>query len=274
MSDEEFLPILLRNISELRSRFVRFISVFGIFFLIFLVFRIRYYTFLGHRIPFLTVDITNNIGSQFLADLEYHILPRGTSLLILKPADGVTADFFIILFLALVVTMPYLIYQILQYIEPALKKNEKELVHTILFPASALFIIGAFFGVYFVAPDLFRIFNYFDIGLGAIESVGLMSFVSFLVLYIVLFGISFEVPVFMYGLTRTGLVGADYWRSHWRYAVVAALVIGMIFSPGVTGFTMIVIAIPMILLYFAGIYFAERWEKKSATESKRVSEAL
>ena len=48
----------------------------------------------------------------------------------------------------------------------------------------------------------------------------------------------------------------------------------MIFSPGVTGFTMIIIAIPMIALYFVGVYFSERWVKKSEEASKRVSEAL
>ncbi len=274
MSDDDFLPIILRNVSELRVRFISFLKVYGFFFILFIIFRVGDYNIFGHDIPLLKFDVTNNIGAQFLHILELHVLPSGTKLLILKPADGVATDFLIILFLDLIITMPYLLYQVLQYIEPALKKHERELVHSILFPASALFFTGAFFGIYFVAPELFRIFNDFDIGLGAIESVGLMSFESFLILYILLFGFSFEVPVFMYGLTRVGLVPAEYWRSHWRYAVVISLVIGMIFSPGVTGFTMIIIAIPMISLYFVGVYFSERWVRKTEEASKRVSEAL
>lgn len=274
MTDEEFLPIFFRNIAELRQRFLKFLEVFGILFLLMVGFRLTYYSIFGFRIVFLKFDFVHNMGAQFLSLLEAHILPDGTKLLILKPTDGVAADFYVILFLDLLFTMPYLIYQILKYIGPALKRGEKELIRSILLPASVLFASGSIFGIYVVAPDVFKIFNYFDVGLGAFSSVGLLSFTSFLILYTVLFGISFEVPVFMYGLTRSGLVPSEYWRSHWRYSIVISLIIGMIFSPGVTGFTMIVIAIPMIALYFCGIYFAARWERRSSMKSERVSEAL
>ncbi|MCL4342141.1 MAG: twin-arginine translocase subunit TatC [Candidatus Thermoplasmatota archaeon] len=274
MTDEEFLPIFFRNIAELRQRFLKFLEVFGILFLLMVGFRLTYYSIFGVRIVFLKFDFVHNMGAQFLSLLEAHILPSGTKLLILKPTDGVAADFYVVLFLDLLFTMPYLIYQILKYIGPALKRGEKELIRSILVPASVLFASGSIFGIYVVAPDVFKIFNYFDVGLGAFSSVGLLSFTSFLILYTVLFGISFEVPVFMYGLTRSGLVPSEYWRSHWRYSIVVSLIIGMIFSPGVTGFTMIVIAIPMIALYFCGIYFSARWERKSSMKSERVSEAL
>ncbi|MGE9811204.1 twin-arginine translocase subunit TatC, partial [Ferroplasma acidiphilum] len=115
---------------------------------------------------------------------------------------------------------------------------------------------------YFIAPILFKIFASFDIGVGADVTMGISSFVSFMFMYTIAFGLSFEIPVFMVGLSRFGIVTADTWKKNWRYAVIGSLVYGMIFSPGVTGFTMVVIAIPMIALYFAGIHFAINAEKK------------
>lgn len=56
--------------------------------------------------------------------------------------------------------------------------------------------------------------------------------------------------------------------------MIASLVFGMVFSPGVTGFTMTIMAIPMIALYFAGAYVSRRVERKMMAESKSVSQAL
>ncbi|MDA8143372.1 MAG: twin-arginine translocase subunit TatC, partial [Thermoplasmatales archaeon] len=61
----------------------------------------------------------------------------------------------------------------------------------------------------------------------------------------------------------------------WRYAVIGALIYGMIFSPGVLGFTMMLMALPMMLLYFSGIYFARRYERNAKIkESEPVPESL
>ncbi len=217
---------------------------------------------MGHRFLFIYPDPYDNIGAQALLLLRDHILPSGTKLLIIKPVDGVMADFYTCIALAVMISMPVIIYHVAKFVTPALKESEVALLKSIIIPASLLFFAGAFVGVYFIAPELFRIFTAFDVGLGASPTVSVSSFTSFLFMYIIAFGLSFEIPVFMTGLSRFGIVTAKTWRENWRYAVIGALVYGMIFSPGVTGFTMVIIAIPMIALYFGGIYFAEKAEKK------------
>lgn len=275
MSDEEFLPIIFRNIDELRYRLIRILEVFGFFFIFFLIFAIRQYSLFGHTFPFFAFDVYHNIPAQLLQLLEKHVLPKETTLLVLSPTDGVSANVYTALFLALIFSMPNIVYQLAKFIGPALKKSEKALIRTITVPASALFAAGAFMGLWFVAPELFQIFHNFNVGLGADSSLGIMSFVSFLLLYVVSFGVAFEIPVFMYGLTRSGMVQSETWYKHWRYAVVGSLIFGMIFSPGVLGFTMMVMSLPMIALYFAGAYFARRYEKKYGTaDSNTVTEPL
>ena len=275
MTDEELIPLLFRHVSELRFRLIRILAVFGTLFIFFLIFAGTRVTFMGYTFPFLEFNVYHNIPAQLLTLLEAHILPKGTVLILVKPTDGVSANIYMALFLALIFAMPHIVYETAKFIGPALKKSEKALIRIITLPASGLFATGAFVGIWFVAPVLFSIFYQFNIGLGAESTMGLMNFVSFLLLYVATFGLSFEIPVFMYGLTRSGMIQADAWMKYWRYAVIFSLVYGLIFSPGVLGFTMILMAAPMIVLYFAGVYFSLRYERKyGRPESNVVSEPL
>ena len=264
--ENELLNYLVKYSEEIRYRILKILEVFGILFGIFVIFRIQYISLLGHRFLFLFPDPYDNIGAQVLFLLKSHILTANTALLVLKPVDGVMADFYTCMALALIISMPVIVFEVSKFIDPALKNTEKEMLRSIIIPASLLFFAGAFVGIYFIAPILFRIFTRFDIGVGAQVTIGISSFVSFIFMYTIAFGLSFEIPVFMVGLSRFGIVTADTWKKNWRYAVIGSLIYGMIFSPGVTGFTMVVIAIPMIALYFAGIHFAVNAEKKFEAE--------
>ncbi len=275
MINDEVIPIIFRNLDEIRHRVVRILAVFLIFFGIFILFSIRLFNFDGYSFYFVYPDLYHNLSAQLLTLIEKSVLAPGTVLLIVKPADGLTADAYIAMFLSLLFTMPYIIYHVSMFLGPALKKNEKVLLKSILVPASLLFVAGSMMGLLWIAPTMFRIFNSFDIGLGAETTMSLMNFVSFLVVYILTFGVSFEVPVFMYGLTRAGMVQASTWAKNWRYAIVGSLFFGLLFSPGVTGFTEVLMALPMIALYFGGIFFSKRYEKKTGvSESQTVSEPL
>ena len=77
--------------------------------------------------------------------------------------------------------------------------------------------------------------------------------------------VAIALAVFVYGLTRLGLIGASTWRRHWRAAVLGSLVFGMIVTPDNSGITMLLGATPMIALYFAGVFFAGRWERQRRT---------
>ena len=271
--ENELLNYLVKYSEEIRYRILKILEVFGVLFGIFVIFRIQYISLLGHRFMFLFPDPYDNIGAQVLFLLKSHILTANTALLVLKPVDGVMADFYTCMALALIISMPVIIFEVSKFIDPALKNSEKEMLRSIIIPASLLFFAGAFVGIYFIAPILFRIFTRFDIGVGAQVTIGISSFVSFIFMYTIAFGLSFEIPVFMVGLSRFGIVTADTWKKNWRYAVIGSLIYGMIFSPGVTGFTMVVIAIPMIALYFAGIHFAVKAEKKFEAEEVHSNSA-
>ncbi|SMD31340.1 twin-arginine translocase subunit TatC [Picrophilus oshimae] len=260
--ENEIFNYLVKYSDEIRYRLIRSLTVFGIFFAIFLMFQIRYISLFNYRFLFIYPDPFHNIGAQFLFIIKDHVLPEDTKLLVIKPTDGVMADFYSCMSLSLIISMPYIAYQLMQFVSPALKNSERELIKSIIIPASLLFAAGAFMGLYFVAPEIFIIFQDFNVGLGASTTLSISSFVSFLFIYVIAFGLSFELPVIMVGLTRFGIVTYEQWAANWRYAVIGAFIFGMIFSPGVTGFTMIILAVPIIALYFAGLYISKRVEKK------------
>jgi sec-independent protein translocase protein TatC len=219
--------------------------------------------------PYPYPDPYENMGAQFLKFVIQKEVTERFELLAIRPTDGVVADFYSCLFLALIFTSPNLTYQLGRFVGPALKTSERKIIKTTLVPALVLFLIGSLVGVIFVAPLMFQILYDFDIGVGAQPTMSITSFVSFFLIYVLAFGLSFETPVIMVGLTYLSVVPANYWRKNWRYAIVGALIFGVIFSPGVTGITMMLLSIPIIALYFLGIFVAERVEKRKNIEIEK-----
>lgn len=276
MTENSLLSSFFSHIDELRHRFFNILIPFFFFVVLFIVFKFNILYFDGIALVYPYPDVYHNAAAQFILILEHHLLPPEMQIIVLRPADAIVADFYSAMFLSLILTMPVVVDQLGKFIRPALKKSEQRAIGKITIPAAVLFAAGAFIGIWLVAPELFIIFYDFDLGLGATPYLNLSSFVDFVLIYVASFGISFELPVIMVGLTRVGLVTSAFWRKNWRYAVVGALVFGMIFSPGAFGFTMVLMALPIIALYFGGIYFARRAERNNgkADDLQIVSEGL
>ncbi|KAA8922871.1 Sec-independent protein translocase TatC [Thermoplasma sp.] len=258
----ELLDLLQKNIEELRLRAVRALIGFFVFFFIFFTFRFQYAIILGHRVIIPYPDPYDNAGAQFLKISEYHVLPKNVELIALKPTDAMVADIYSVMFLALLFSMPIIVMEAAKFIAPGLKKKELQAIRSLGIPAAALFAIGSLFGFWYVFPLLFRIFFYFDFAVGSSPTMGIANYTSFFFIYIASFGLSFEMPVIMVGLTKLRLVPAGFWLKNWRYAVVGSLIFGLVFSPGVLGVSMMIMAVPMMALYVIGALIAKRVEKK------------
>ncbi|MGC8609162.1 MAG: Sec-independent protein translocase TatC [Thermoplasmata archaeon] len=261
----ELFSLLQNNIDELRFRAIRILIVFFAFFVVFFTFRVDIIVIFGKRIPMIYPDPYSNVGGQFLELVEKHVLPKNMELIAVKPTDSMISDLYSVMFLSLVFSMPYIVNQIGKFIAPGLKKREIETIRFIGIPAALLFAAGAGFGFWYIFPLLFRIFFYFNSSVGAADTMSVSSFTSFFFIYIASFGLSFELPIIMIGLTKLHLVSSEFWMRNWRYAVVGSLIFGLIFSPGVVGVSMMIMAIPMMLLYILGAYISRRIEKNEDT---------
>src|SRR5207302_106559 len=90
------------------------------------------------------------------------------------------------------------------------------------------------------------------------------SFIDFVLLFTLAFGIAFQLPVLMYGLTVLGIVPANFWKKYWRFATIAIVVFGAIITPDGSGITMFLVALPMLALYAGGYVAAVSLEKHRA----------
>ena len=205
-----------------------------------------------------------NITAQLFRAMVAYLLPPGVTLLNVGVGDSIVAQMEIGILLTLVVGMPWIVHELAAFLMPALRSNERKLLRTVGIPASALFAVGFLAGLLVLTPFTYRLLFEYVAAMGLAPVLGVESFVEFTLLYSIAFGVVFELPVFLYALTRLGVVRASAWRQHWRGAVLGAFVFGMIVTPDNSGITMTLIALPMVGLYLGGAYFAARWERRRA----------
>ncbi|MHB8352318.1 MAG: twin-arginine translocase subunit TatC [Thermoplasmata archaeon] len=266
------LERLLRIVGEVRRRAVRIAWVLGPLFAFMITFQIRLASIrwegLRLLLPYPYPNFFYNVTAQVFGALKAWMLPPGVQLLNLGVGDSVIIQMEIGALLTIILGMPWIVHEVGAFLMPALRRNERALLHQIGIPATILFAIGTALGLLFITPLTFRfLFEYVN-AMGLVPVLGVQEFVTFTLLYSLAFGLVFELPVFVYALTRLGVVRAAAWRRHWRGAVIGSLLFGMVVTPDNSGITMILIATPMIGLYLGGAWFAERWERQQTARPK------
>jgi sec-independent protein translocase protein TatC len=113
-----------------------------------------------------------------------------------------------------------------------------------------------------VIPYILEFLYRYGESAGLVTFLNIMDFVTFVLQFLLAFGFSFQLPLVMYAISVSGMVDSDFWRKNIRYAIVAIVIFGAVITPDGSGVTMWFIAIPMIILYVAGMIVIERKERK------------
>lgn len=185
-------------------------------------------------------------------------LPKGGQMI----ATDVTTPFFVPLkvamMTALLITLPYILYQVWRFVAPGLYAHEKRLVVPLIFASTMLFFCGMAFAYFAVFPVVFG-FVTASAPIGVAVMTDIDKYLSFVLSMFVAFGITFQVPVAVVLLVRMGVVSIAKLREIRPYIVVGAFVIGAIFTPPDV-VSQFMLAMPLWLLYEAGIVVAN-WTK-------------
>ncbi|MDE3208198.1 MAG: twin-arginine translocase subunit TatC [Pseudomonadota bacterium] len=229
-STDSFLSHLL----ELRSRLLRSAIAFIIVFACLFPFAKKLY--------------------QLLALPMIQQLPRGSEMI----ATEVTTPFFVPLKVAMlaawVISLPYILFQVWGFIAPGLYAREKRLVGPLVVASTILFYCGMSFAYFAVFPVIFHFLaNAAPSGVAVMTDIG--KYLEFVTTLFMAFGITFEVPIVVVVLVRTGLVSVARLRQIRPYAIVAAFVIGAIFTPPDV-LSQSLLAVPLWLLFELGIVAA------------------
>ena len=163
-----------------------------------------------------------------------------------------------------VLTFPYIIWQIWQFVKPALSLGEIRKTRSSLFVVSMLFFTGVAFAYFFLVPLASNFLLGYSLSpqIKNIITIGSVTgFVSFMCLAT---GLVFELPVLIYILARLGIVNSKLLTKYWRYAAVIIFIIAGIATPSPDLFSQLLLGLPLMLLYVVGIFIAKRVEKRRA----------
>ena len=188
-------------------------------------------------------------------------MPEGSSFIF----TGVTEAFFtymkLALFAGVFLASPVIIYQTWAFVAPGLYDKERRSIMPFVFLAVIFFIGGTAFAYFIVFPSAFKFFlTYNTQYVKIMPSIG--EYLSFSCIFLLSFGVVFEMPVLSFLLTRLGVLDHRLLRKAWKYAVVLIFIVAAIVTPTPDAFNMCLMAMPMLLLYEISIWVAKFSGKK------------
>ena len=250
LSDDTEQP-LIYHLIELRDRLLRVVLVVGVVFIA--------------LVPF-----SNTLFSVLSGPLMAH-MPDDSSMIAIEVASPFLIPFKLTLFLALFISIPYVLYQLWSFVAPGLYKHERRLAVPLLVSSTVLFYAGAAFAYFVVFPLVFAFFTG-----TAPEGVSVMTDISryldFVLTLFFAFGAAFEVPVFTVLLVWTGMATQESLREKRPYIIVGAFVIGMLLTPPDI-ISQTLLAVPVWLLFELGVYFSGWFIKQKDDLSSNSSDS-
>lgn len=194
-----------------------------------------------------------------------HALPQGTRMI----ATGVITPFMVPMkvgaLAAFMVALPYVLHQAWAFVAPGLYEHEKRLALPIVIASTLLFYLGVAFCYFFVFGKVFAFINDF-----APKSItpapDIEAYFGFVITMFLAFGVTFEIPVVVVLLVRFGVVSVAKLKDARPYVIVGAFVVAAVVTPPDV-LSQFMLAVPMCLLYEAGLFLARFVGARPAGES-------
>jgi len=238
--EEEKMP-LTSHLEELRKRLIRILIAVGIGFVA--CYYAKDYLYYIITRPLITV------------------LPKGSHMIF----TGLPEAFFVYMkisfFASLFLTSPFIFYQIWKFVAPGLYPHERRYVVPFVLSSTFLFLLGLVFGYFVVLPPAFGFFVSFSTDFLK-PMISFREYLSFSLKLLLAFGISFELPVLIFFLTKIGVVSSRFLKRQRRYAILLIFIVAAILTPSPDAFTQILMALPLLALYELSIFIARFVEKK------------
>jgi sec-independent protein translocase protein TatC len=170
--------------------------------------------------------------------------------------------------IGLLFAFPYIFWEIWRFIKPGLKITEKKASRGAVFFVTLLFFLGVMFGYYIVAPFAINFLVNFQIDPSIENQFDIGSYIGVLATLTLACGVTFQLPMAMFVLTKVGVVTPTFLRTYRKHAIVVLLIVAAIITPSPDMISQILVAIPLYILYEISIVVStrefNRMEKESA----------
>jgi sec-independent protein translocase protein TatC len=173
------------------------------------------------------------------------------------------------LLLGIAIAMPMIMYQLLAFVAPGLTKQERRWLYPIVVGASLMFVLGMAFAYYAELPPALKFL--LDPKNSDVEpTIGVQTYIDTVTRLLLVTGLVFEMPFVIMGLAKIGVVTSRRLLGWWRYAILFAVVLAAIVTPSIDPVTQLVVATPILVLYFVGIGLAKLVEGNSFLGARRA----
>jgi Tat protein translocase TatC len=194
-----------------------------------------------------------------LLDIANHPLPGHLTPITFGVAEPFTTTVTISAYAALVISLPVILYQAYAYVLPALTDRERRVVVPFLLMVPFLFVAGVVFGYFVVLPAATKFLLNFNDNQFNIQ-VRARDYYSFFTLTLLVMGLIFQRPIGILAVTRLGIVTPDQLAQNRRYAWVILLIVAMLL-PGTDPVTMLIEAVPLLVLFEGSLLLARAFGK-------------
>ncbi len=189
-------------------------------------------------------------------------------LVFLAPAEALWQNVKVAGLCALVLTTPYWLWEIWQFVVPGLHAQERRFVAPFTAISTVAFFLGLTFCSFFVLPFALHFLLSYGLASGFIAQISIASFVGFILWFLLVFGLIFEVPLALTLMAKLGWVDAPLLRQYRKWAFLGSFLFAAILTPTPDPFNQCIMALPMYFFYEVGIISAQIFGKKRPKEEE------
>lgn len=240
--DTEMVKPFLDHLEDLRWTLIKMVATLGVAMVACFAFRFQ----LMHTVSQPLTSLGNDITLTTLA-----------------PTDSVNVSLTLALYAGIILSFPVLLYFLAGFVLPALSAKEKGYVLPAIAVSFALFLSGVLFCFNYILPLTLRWLFYDSQHMGFHPQWTVVQYFSFATQFVLIFGLSFELPVVVIVLVKLGILQASTLRSTRAYAMIVILVLSAFIAPSPDPLTMAIVAGPMLLLYELCIWIAWWMERRA-----------
>jgi sec-independent protein translocase protein TatC len=195
--------------------------------------------------------------------------PFTDDLIFYGPAEALFASIKVSLLAGIVLSLPVILYQCWKFIAPALLPREQRWAIPLFCLAAGFFGLGLVFCNLVILPLVIQFFVGFGMDRELTPQLAVGTYIDFNVKFLLIFGFAFELPLVLTLLSRVGVVTPAGLSRTRKHAVMVALIVSAIVTPDATLFTMLLMAVPLMILYELGIWGAKLFGQRTpASESE------
>jgi sec-independent protein translocase protein TatC len=250
--EDKKMPVM-EHLVELQVRLTRAVIIVGILF-------VGTFFFADQLVQWLRVPLQNAFipGKLEWVPTDLPAIP----FVFLAPAEALWQNVKVAGLFALVLSTPYVLWEIWQFVVPGLHVHERRFVGPFVLISTVAFYAGILFSFFFVLPFALNFLVSYGVNAGFIPQISIEAYVGFALWFLLVFGVIFEVPLAITLMAKIGWVDAPFLKKYRKWAFLGAFIFAALLTPTPDPFNQCLMALPMYVFYEVGIVSAGFFGKK------------